>query len=68
MNFERWDEIAGRLADAVESPEAVGRAYRSGDSEVIELLHWHSSAGDFLNRAAEEPDSHPANILIGRLI
>src|SRR5690348_12216351 len=68
VNFERWGEIAGRLAEAVESPEAVARAYRSGDSQLIKLLEWHRSAGDFLNGAPEQQHGAPANILIGRLI
>jgi tRNA A-37 threonylcarbamoyl transferase component Bud32 len=48
VSSRRWDELAERLAKALESADPEADIAASGDADLAELFAWHRQAGDFL--------------------
>lgn len=48
MIGRRFEDLSGRLAEALESADPEAHVAASGDPELVELFAWHRRAGDFL--------------------
>ena len=66
MIWQRWDELSERLSEALESPDPEGLILASGDSELVELFHWHRRAGDFLDRRPQRESPWIGRLIQGR--
>ena len=62
--WQRWDDLAARLANVLESPDPESAVRDSGDPDLAELFDCHRRAGNFL----ESPAPAPRHALLGRLI
>jgi len=46
--IRRWEELSGRLAEALESPDPAAHIAASGDPDLAELFAWHRRADGFM--------------------
>lgn len=66
MILDRWNEVASRMVEALESPDPEAYVAGANDPDLENLFRWHRQAGSFLEH---DPRSEPrSNPWIGRVL